>query len=115
VIGLAEAFVKEGYGPTKEGQLFVYRGYSYKLLAAQGAHAPGGAREYIVNGKMTGGFAMVSFPVRYRISGVLTFMVDQKGVVYQKDLGSKTVQTGQNMVTFDPDRTWTRGQDSNRP
>jgi hypothetical protein len=109
VSGLVEAFLKEGYGPAKEGRLWVYRGYFYKLLAAQGAHAPGGANDYIVNGKMTGGFAMVAFPVRYRISGVLTFMVNQEAVVYQKDLGPKTVALGKEMTLFNPDKSWSKG------
>lgn len=76
VSGLVEAFLEEGYGSAKEGQLWVYRGYFYKMLTAQGAIAPGGARVYVVNGKMTGGVAMIAFPVRYGVSGVLTFMVN---------------------------------------
>jgi len=106
---LVEAFLKEGYRPAKEGQLAVYRGYFYKMLAAQGARAPGGARDYIVNGKMTGGFAMLAFPVRYRVSGILTFMVNQEAVVYQKDLGPKTVAFGKEMAFFDPDKSWSKG------
>jgi hypothetical protein len=110
VSGLVETFVKEGYRPPKEGQLSVYRGYFYKMLMAQGAHAPGGARDYIVNGRMTGGFAMVAFPVRYRVSGVLTFLVNHDAVVYQKDLGPKTVELGKEMILFDPDKTWSKGE-----
>jgi hypothetical protein len=109
VSGLADAFLKEGYRPAKEGQLFVYRGYFYKMLAAQGAHAPGDAREYVVNGKMTGGFAVLAFPTRYRVSGVLTFMVNQEAVVYQKDLGPKTVALGKEMALFNPDKSWSKG------
>ena len=107
---LADAIRKEGYQPVKEGKLAVYRGYFYKILKAQGPHAPGGAREYVVNGKMTGGFALAAFPVRYGISGILTFIVNQGGVVYQKDLGPKTVATGTEMTVFDPDESWTKGQ-----
>jgi hypothetical protein len=109
VKGLVDVFLKEGYGPAEEGRLFVYRGYFYKMLMAQGAHAAGGARDYIVNGKMTGGFAVVAFPVRYRISGVLTFMANREGAVYQKDLGPKTVALGKAMTLFDPDKGWSRG------
>jgi len=108
--GLVEAFLKEGYRPTKGGDLAVYRGYFYKALTGQGAHASGGARDYVVNGKMTGGFAMVAFPVRYRVSGVLTFLVNQEAVVYQRDLGPKTVKLGKEMVIFDPDGTWSKGE-----
>jgi len=109
VSGLADAFLKEGYTPAKEGQLAVYRGYFYKMLAAQGSRAPGGARDYVVNGKMTGGFGILAFPVRYRVSGVLTFMVNQDAVVYQKDLGPKTVALGKEMALFDPDKSWSKG------
>jgi hypothetical protein len=109
VIGLMEAFLKEGYAPAKEGQLAVYRGYFYRMLAAQGAHAPGGARDYVVNGKMTGGFAVLAFPTRYRVSGILTFMVNQEAVVYQKDLGPRTVALGKEMALFDPEKSWSKG------
>lgn len=84
----------------------------YKILKTQGAHAPGGAREYVINGKMTGGFALVAFPVRYGVSGVLTFIVNQEGVVYQKDLGPRTVALGNEMTAFDPDEIWDRGRQS---
>ena len=107
---LMEAATKEGYLPAKEGELPVYRGYVYKMLTAQGPLASGGAREYIVNGRMTEGFALVAFPVRYGVSGIMTFLVNQDGVIYQKDLGPKTVETGRQMTRFDPDTTWTKGQ-----
>ncbi len=110
IAALVEAAIKEGYLPTKEGDLPVYRGYVYKILTAQGPRAPGGAREYIVNSRMTEGFALVAFPVRYGVSGILTFIVNQDGVVYQKDLGSKTVEMGRQMTRFDPDPSWTKGQ-----
>jgi len=107
---LADAAQKEGYKPAKETQLTVYRGYFFKLLMAQGVHAPGGAREYLVGGKMTGGFALAAFPVRFGVSGVFSFTVNQEGAVYQKDLGPKTTALGKKMTLFDPDETWTRGR-----
>ncbi len=110
VAALAQAISKEGYKPAKEGTMPVYRGYFYKMLKAQGGRAPGGAREYVVNGKMTAGFGLVAFPVRYGVSGVLTFIVNQEGIVYQKDLGPKTVALGNKMTVFDPDDSWTKGQ-----
>ncbi len=110
IAALVEAAAKEGYRPAKEGEWPVYRGYVYKILTAQGPRASGGAREYIVNGRMTEGFALVAFPVRYGVSGIMTFMVNQEGVVYHKDLGSKTVEVGRQMTRFDPDRTWTKGR-----
>jgi len=106
---LAEIISKEGYKPTGDGKTAFYRGYCYKILEAQGRHAPGGPREYVVDGKMTGGFALAAFPVRYGISGVLTFIVNHEGVIYQKDLGPNTVAIGNEMTAFDPDETWTRG------
>ena len=109
IAALAEAASKEGYRPSKEGVLPVYRGYVYKILPAQGPRAIGGAREYVVNGRMTGGFALVAFPVRYGVSGIMTFLVNQDGVIYQADLGPKTVEAGRQMTRFDPDGTWTKG------
>jgi len=107
---LADAAQKEGYKPVVEEKTTVYRGYCYRILWAQGSHAPGGAREYLVDGKMTGGFALAAFPVRYGVSGVFTFIVNQEGVVYQKDLGPKTTAFGKEMTLFDPDKTWTKGR-----
>jgi hypothetical protein len=107
---LADAAQKEGYKPAVEGKTTVYRGYCYKILRAQGSHAPGGAREYVVDAKMTGGFALAAFPVRYGVSGVFSFIVNQGSVVYQKDLGPKTTAFGKEITLFDPDETWTRGR-----
>jgi hypothetical protein len=106
---LLQAASKEGYLPAKEGEWPVYRGYVYKMLTAQGPLVSGGAREYIVKGRMTEGFALVAFPVRYGRSGIMTFLVNQDGVIYQKDLGPKTVDAGRQMARFDPDKSWTKG------
>jgi hypothetical protein len=78
----------------------------YRLLTSQGANAPGGAKSYIVAGKMTGGFALVAYPDSYRDSGVMTFIVNQGGQVYQKDLGPNTAQLAGAMTAYDPDATW---------
>lgn len=107
---LVETAIEEGYRPVKDGKVALYRGYSYKILTAQGAHAPGGARDYVVNGRMTGGFALLAFPVRYGISGLFSYVVNQDGVVYQKDLGPKTAKIAAGMNRFDPDQSWTKGQ-----
>jgi len=96
----------EGYEHHATGQPHPFHGYVYRLLTGQGANAPGGARSYIVDGKMTGGFAVVAYPVSYRDSGVMTFIVDQDGQVYQKDLGPNTAQIAQAMTAYDPDATW---------
>jgi Protein of unknown function (DUF2950) len=83
-----------------------FHGYYYRILKAQGQHAKGGAKDYIVDGKMTGGFAFVAYPAEYRSSGVMTFIVGTQGVVYQKDLGDTTQDTAKALLTFDPDPTW---------
>ncbi len=83
-------------------------GYNYRLLYAQGAAAPGGARDYIVNGRMIAGFAAIAWPVRYGETGVMTFIVSQSGDVYQRDLGPETAQRAAAIVTFNPDKDWTK-------
>jgi Protein of unknown function (DUF2950) len=85
-----------------------FHGYFFRILTAQGPHAHGGARNYIVNGKMTGGFAVVAFPAAYRSSGVKTFIVSQDGRIFAKDLGPRTTQLAAAMKNYDPDSTWTR-------
>lgn len=83
-----------------------YNGYFYRILTAQGKSAKGGAYNYLVKGKMVGGFAVVAYPATYAVSGVKTFIVNHEGVVYQKDLGPKTGKLAKNMKTYDPDKTW---------
>jgi hypothetical protein len=94
---------KEGYSRLT---LSPYHGYYYKILEAQGKHAPGGAYSYVFNGAMMGGFAMVAYPAEYGGSGITTFIVNQDGVVYQKDLGKKTRKIAEAMTLYDPDETW---------
>ncbi|MCJ7809400.1 MAG: DUF2950 domain-containing protein [Desulfobulbaceae bacterium] len=84
-----------------------YHGYYYRILAAQGENAPGGAYDYIVKGKMIGGFAILAYPAEYDNSGVMTFIVNHDGVVFQKDLGTRTEELGKAMTLYDPDDTWT--------
>jgi hypothetical protein len=83
-----------------------YYGYRYKLLTAQGKSAPGGAYDYMVRGRMIGGFAAVAWPVKYGDTGVMTFIVSHDGVVYEKDLGPRTATLASGMTRFDPDSTW---------
>lgn len=83
-----------------------YHGYYFKILTSQGSHAPGGARNYIRNDRMTDGFAMVAWPADHGSSGVMTFVVDAQGVVFQKDLGDGTADAAKNMTTYDPDESW---------
>jgi hypothetical protein len=105
---LVASAVAEGYAKGRNGPPTPYHGYLYHILTRQGKNAPGGAKSYIVNGKMTEGFAFVAYPAEYRSSGVMTFVVGVDGVVYQKDLGKKTEVLGKAMKEFNPDSTWER-------
>jgi len=83
-----------------------FHGYYFHMLDAQGADAKGAAKNYIVNGKMTGGFAVVAYPAQYNDSGIMTFVINQNGIVYQKNLGQTTDQIAGTMTEFNPDKTW---------
>ena len=83
-----------------------YHGYYYRILTAQGADAPGGAYDYVVRGAMIGGFALVAYPAEYDNSGVMTFLVNHDGVIYEKDLGPDTAKQARAMKPFNPDDTW---------
>jgi hypothetical protein len=99
--------VKEGYGPKKPGEeRRPYHGYYFRILKAQGKNAPGGAYDYVVKGQMIGGFALVAYPAEYGTSGVMSFIVNHDGVVYQKDLRNETGKIASAMTKFDPDKTW---------
>ena len=76
------------------------------MLLTQGPNAPGGAKNYLVNGKLTGGFAILAYPAEYRNSGVMTFVVNQDGKIYQKDLGPGTEKIASGITTYSPDKTW---------
>jgi hypothetical protein len=107
----AKAVKEEGYTLGKPGQKpRPYHGYYYKILKAQGKNAPGGAYDYVVNGQMVGGFALVAYPAEYGASGIMTFIVNHEGVVYQKDLGNKTWKIASAMTKFDPDKTWKKAE-----
>jgi hypothetical protein len=94
-----------GYKPGREGDA-PYHGYYFRILKAQGPNAPGGALNYVVKNKMIGGFALIAYPAEYGNSGVMTFMVNHAGVVYEKDLGSRTPIVVSRTSLFDPDQTW---------
>jgi hypothetical protein len=115
VLSPTGSLVAEATNETDDGTQQIrkpvpFHGYYYRILKAQGARAKGGAKDYIVDGKMTGGFAFVAYPAEYRSSGVMTFIVGQQGVVYQKDLGDTTQETAKAMTAFDPDPTWHAAQ-----
>jgi hypothetical protein len=100
--------VEEGYGGRKKesGQRRPYHGYYFKLLRSQGPNAPGGARDYMVNGRMTEGFGVVAWPAEYGNSGVKTVLVSHQGVVYERNLGRATAHIAGSMSAFDPDPEW---------
>jgi Protein of unknown function (DUF2950) len=103
---ISEAIVKaidEGYTFEK---LAPFHGYYFKVLKGQGAAAPLGRLDYVIDGAMIGGFALVAVPAQYRVTGVKTFIVSQDGVVYQKDLGSNSLKIAKDMELFNPDTTW---------
>jgi Protein of unknown function (DUF2950)/Peptidase M16 inactive domain len=96
----------DGYQPGKGPAPVPFHGYLYRILKAQGSHAPGGAFSYVAKGRMIGGFALVAYPAEYRVSGVMTFIVNQDGVVHQRDLGPNTAAGARRMTAFDPDSAW---------
>jgi len=100
--------IAEGYTSKSEP----YHGYYYKVLTSQGASAPLGAMDFVVQGKMIGGFALVAWPAKYRVTGVKTFMVGANGVVYEKDLGANTATLAAAITRYDPDKTWTVTNDN---
>jgi len=89
--------------PTKDP----YHGYTYKLLKAHGADAPGGAKSYLDNGKLARGFALLAYPANYGVSGIMTFMVNQDGTIYQNDFGDNTANAVSKRTTYNPDQSWT--------
>jgi hypothetical protein len=107
---LVASAVAEGYAKGNAGPPTPYRGYFFHILRHQGKHAPGGAKNYVVNGKMTD-FAFAAYPAEYRSSGVMTFVVNEDGIVYQKDLGKKTEFLGKAMQVYNPDPTWRKAED----
>ncbi len=98
---------EEGYRASADRSPAPYQGYYYRILSGQGPAAPGGARSYMENGRLTGGFGVVAYPATYGNSGVMTFVVNQNGIVYQRDAGSDTLKAGESMAAFDPDERWT--------
>ena len=107
---LVASAVAQGYAGGGKRTLSPYRGYFFHVLTLQGGSAPGGAKSYVANGKMTEGFAFVAYPAEYRVSGVMTFIVGSDGVVYEKDLGSGTGAIAEAMKKYDPDSSWHKAE-----
>jgi len=108
---LVASAVAQGYAKRRDGTPTPYRGYYFHILTRQGKHAPGGAKNYVVNGKMTESFAFVAYPSEYRSSGVMTFIVTEDGVVYQKDLGRKTDVLAKAMKEYDRNPSWQKAEE----
>ena len=109
---LAASALEEGYSRKQTDDTPVpYHGYYYKILTGQGKNAPAGASDYMVKGKMSGGFALLAFPARYESSGIMTFIVNHAGVIYEKDLGMDTEKEAQNIKLFNPDSSWKKAEE----
>ena len=100
----SEGYSRSGSGPT------AFHGYLFRLLKAQGPAAPGGAKNYVSNGEMKNGFALVAYPAEYRNNGVMTFIINQDGIVYEKDLGEKTAQAASQITEYNPDSSWRKSR-----
>jgi hypothetical protein len=100
----------EGYAKGEGGKPAAYHGYHFRILKAQGADAPGGAYDYVAQGSMIGGHALVAWPATYGNSGVMTFLVSHQGVVYEKDFGPGTAAAVQKITKFNPDSTWKKAE-----
>jgi hypothetical protein len=100
------AYARQNRRKDEVGEHVPFNGYFFRILTRQGTHAPGGAKNYIINGKMTAGFAFVAYPAEYGSSGVMTFIVSDSGTIYEKDLGPDTTKLAQTMAAYDPDATW---------
>jgi DUF2950 family protein len=96
---------------TRGGEAVPFRGYYFHVLTGQGKGGPGGAKNYIVDGKMTGGFAFVAYPAEYRSSGVMTFVVSSDGAIYEKDLGKNTDSIAKALKGYDPNASWHKVED----
>ena len=103
---MADAADERGSHDAGRRQPSPFHGYYFKILTAQGAAAPGGAKDYVVNGEMSGGFALVAWPARYDATGIMTFVVNQDGVVREKDLGPDTDTAVRSLTLYDPDASW---------
>jgi hypothetical protein len=104
------AYARQNHPANQLGSGVPFNGYYFRILTSQGPNAPGGAKNYIVNAKMTLGFAFVAFPAEYRSSGVMTFIVNQSGIVYEKDLGPNTTKDAEAMTAYNPDSTWHKAE-----
>lgn len=104
------AYARQNLSNNQADASVPFNGYYFRILTRQGPHSPGGAKNYVVDGKMSAGFAFVAYPAEYRSSGVMTFIVNESGDIYETDLGPDTTRLAAGMITFDPDSTWHKPQ-----
>ena len=111
--GVADSLVSKAFAEAAAARVSTagnkpdpYHGYYFRVLKAQGPDAAGGAFDYVVNGKMIGGFALVAWPAEYGVSGIETLIINHEGVVYEKDLGAATGLQARQMTRFNPDKSW---------
>jgi hypothetical protein len=104
------AYARQNLPTDQVGEHVPFNGYMFRILTSQGPHVQGGAKSYLADGMMSKGFAFVAYPVQYRSSGVMTFIVDASGTIYEKDLGSNTTKLAQAMTAYDPDSTWHKAE-----
>ena len=118
---LVASATSEGYGggastrPSADASERAFHGYRYRLLTSQGAHASGGPLNYLIDGKLIGGFGVVAYPAQYGNSGIMTFIANHDGVVYQRDFGPDTERLAKAMTEFDPGPDWARSTDEDQP
>jgi hypothetical protein len=103
---LAATASDEGYKRKEAGKRMPFHGYVFRILAKQGKNAPGGKKDYMVKGNMTGGFAVLAHPAEYGVSGIMTFVINRHGILFQKDLGKKTESLASTIDAYDPDDSW---------
>jgi hypothetical protein len=107
---LVAAAGSEDSGDKQGGDPVPFNGYYFRILTRQGENAPGGAKNYVMDGRMTGGFAFLAYPVEYRSSGVMTLTIGQDGIVYEKDLGPQTGEIAKSMKEYNPDSSWHKAE-----
>lgn len=107
---VAQASAEGRTASADRSQPSPFHGYYFKILTSQGAAAPGGAKNYMAKGAMTGGFALVAWPAQYDVTGVMTFVVNHDGIVHEKDLGPGTDAAARKMTTYNPDKSWRKVQ-----
>ena len=104
------AYARQNLPTDQVGKHVPFNGYMFRILTSQGPHAPGGAKNYVVGDKMTGGFAFVAYPAEYRSSGVMSFIVDESGTIFERDLGPNTTKLAETMTAYDPDSAWQKAE-----